>query len=89
MSKQSLKKLANNASQRDEIVIDATNYMGVVASNPFHPDSLVSLLIDPQEITSTQLMGYGTLDNTRVPVVRLIYKNGLTEDVFDVWHHWS
>lgn len=63
--------------------------MGIIANDPFHPGQLVNLLIDPQEITSAQLMGYGTLDNAKVPIVRLTYKNGLAEDVFDVWHNWS
>ena len=60
-----------------------------MANDPFHPGQLVNLLIEKEEITSTQLMGYGMLDNSRMPIVRLFYKNGAAEDVFDVWHNWS
>lgn len=60
-----------------------------MANDPFHPGQLVNLLIDKEEITSTQLMGYGMLDNSRMPIVRLFYKNGMAEDVFDVWRNWS
>ena len=60
-----------------------------MANDSFHPGQLVNLLIEAEEITSTQLMGYGVLDNVRTPIVRLFYKNGTAEDVFDVWHNWS
>ena len=60
-----------------------------MANDSFHPGQLVKLLIETKEITSAQLMGYGTLDNAKVPIVRLFYKNGTAEDVFDVWHNWS
>ena len=60
-----------------------------MANDPFHPGQLVNLLIEAKEITSAQLMGYGVLDNVRTPIVRLFYKNGTAEDVFDVWHNWS
>ena len=73
----------------DVIVIDATQYVGIVANDPFHPGTLVSLLIDPASVTSAQFMGYGDLDETKCPVVRLFYENGLAEDVFDVGHRWS
>ena len=69
--------------------IDATKYVGIVANDPFHPGQLRSLLIDPASVTSAQFMGYGDLDNTKCPVVRLFYENGLAEDVFDVGHRWS
>ena len=60
-----------------------------MTNDPFHPGQLVNLLIEAEEITSAQLMGYGVLDNVRTPIVRLFYKNGTVEDVFDVWHNWS
>ena len=60
-----------------------------MANDPFHPGQLVNLLIEKEEITSTQLMGYGSLDGVHTPIVRLFYKNGAAEDVFDVWHNWS
>jgi hypothetical protein len=61
----------------------------IVANDPFHPGQLVSLLIDPASVTSSQQMGYGVLDNSRTPVVRLFYENGQAEDVFDVGHVWA
>ena len=73
----------------DVIVIDATQYVGIVANDPFHPGRLHSLLIDPASVTSAQFMGYGDLDGTKCPVVRLFYENGSAEDVFDVGHRWS
>ena len=60
-----------------------------MTNDPFHPGQLVNLLIEAEEITSAQLMGYGVLENSRTPIVRLFYKNGMAEDVFDVWHNWS
>lgn len=60
-----------------------------MANDPFHPGQLVKLLIEMEEITSAQLMGYGVLDDVRTPIVRLFYQNGTAEDVFDVWHNWS
>lgn len=60
-----------------------------MANDPFHPGQLVNLLIEAEEITSAQLMGYGSLDEVQTPIVRLFYKNGTVEDVFDVWHNWS
>ena len=60
-----------------------------MTNDPFHPGQLVNLLIEAEEITPAQLMGYGVLDNVRTPIVRLFYKNGTVEDVFDVWHNWS
>ena len=69
--------------------MDATKYVSVVANSPLHPGELGTLLIDPASVTSSQVMGYGNLDNAQVPVVRLFYENGLAEDVFDVGHVWS
>ena len=69
--------------------IDATKYVCVTANDPFHPGALARLLIDPASVTSAQFMGYGDLDGTKCPVVRLFYENGLAEDVFDVGHRWS
>ena len=60
-----------------------------MTNDPFHPGQLVNLLIEAEEITSAQLMGYGSLDEVQTPIVRLFYKNGTVEDVFDVWHNWS
>lgn len=60
-----------------------------MANDPFHPGQLVNLLIEAEEITSAQLMGYGSLDEVQTPIIRLFYKNGTVEDVFDVWHNWS
>lgn len=79
----------NNENDDNVIVVDATKFVSVVASDAFHPSRLVTLLIDPEEITSTQLMGYGVLNDIETPIVRLIYKNGQAEDVFDVAHRWS
>lgn len=73
----------------DVIVIDATKYVCIVCNDPFHPGALHTVLIDPASVTSSQMMGYGELDGTSSPVVRLIYENGMTEDVFDVGHAWS
>ena len=78
---------ANNAeadnANADSIYIDATNYKLVVANDPFHPGQLINLLIDPDSIESAQVIGYGNLDNVRTPIVRLFYKNGTVEEVFD------
>jgi hypothetical protein len=63
--------------------------VGIVANDPFHPGQLRNLLIDPASVTSAQFMGYGDLDGSKCPVVRLFYENGLAEDVFDVGHQWS
>ena len=60
-----------------------------MANDSFHPGQLVKLLIEAKEITSAQLMGYGGLNGVQTPIVRLFYKNGAAEDVFDVWHNWS
>ena len=61
------------------MTIDATQYVGIVANDPFHPGRLHSLLIDPASVTSAQFMGYGDLDGTKCPV-----ENGLAENVFDM-----
>jgi len=63
--------------------------VSIVANDPFHPGQLVKLLIDPASTTSAQLMGYGDLDGTKCPVVRLFYENGLAEDVYDVGRTWA
>ena len=62
------------------MTIDATQYVGIVANDSFHPGRLHSLLIDPASVTSAQFMGYGDLDGTKCPVVRLFYENGLAEN---------
>lgn len=81
------KHQAQNKTSRDDVIyIDATKYVSVVANDPFHPGQLRNLLIDPASTTSTQFMGYGDLDGTKCPVVRLFYENGLAEDVYDVGH---
>lgn len=67
----------------NSIYIDTTNYKLVVANDPFHPGQLINLLIDSDSIESAQVIGYGMLDNSRTPIVRLFYKNGTVEEVFD------
>ena len=59
--------------------------MPIVHNDPFHPGELRTVLIDPNEIASGQMMGYGVLYGKDTPVVRLIYKNGTAEDVFDAY----
>lgn len=87
--KKKLPQQNNNSDDDEVIVVDATNYVGIVANDPFHPGQLRTILIDPEEITSAQQMGYGVLDNNKTPIVRLIYRNGQAEDVFDVAYRWS
>jgi hypothetical protein len=41
-----------------------------------------------KDIQSHRFMGYGTLNNIRTPIQRLIFINGIAEDVFDVEHTW-
>jgi hypothetical protein len=72
-----------------EEIITFENYVNVIANDPFSPGHVCMVGIDPESITSVKSMGYGNLDNTQVPIVRLTYKNGWTEDVLDVGHHWS
>lgn len=59
-----------------------------MTNDPFHPGHLHSILIDANEVTSTQFMGYGILDGTKIPIMRLNYLNRNPEDVFDVDGHW-
>ena len=63
--------------------------MSIVANDPFHPGQLRNVLIDPASTPSAKLMGYGDLDGTKCPVVRLFYENGLAEDVYDVGRTWA
>lgn len=58
----------------------------VIARDSFHPESLAKVIIDRNETSSTQLLGYGVLDNKKCPIVRIIYKDGNVEDVFDEWY---
>lgn len=76
-------------TQNNDITLDLTEYVSVVANDPFSPGHVCRVGIDPKSVTSAQLMGYGTLDDAKVPIVRLTYNNGLTEDVFDVEQIWS
>lgn len=80
---------AQTRDAQEVIYVDATGYKLIVANDPFHPGQLAELLIDPASVTSSQMMGYGVLDEVQTPVVRLFYENGQTEDVFDVGRIWS
>ena len=72
-----------NKANADAEYIDTTNYKLVVANDPFHPGQLIKLLIDPDSVESAQVIGYGGLDGVQTPIVRLFYKNGTVEEVFD------
>lgn len=62
-------------------------------NDSFHPGQLATVLIDTNEVTSAQFMGYGLLDGGKgrrqVPVMRLNYSNRNPEDVFDVDGFWE
>lgn len=59
-----------------EEIITFENYVNVIANDPFSPGHVCMIGIDPKSTTSVKFMGYGNLDNTQVPIVRLTYKNG-------------
>lgn len=59
-----------------EEIITFENYVNVIANDPFSPGHVCMVGIDPKSTTSVKFMGYGNLDNTQVPIVRLTYKNG-------------
>ena len=42
----------------------------------------ICIYFDPAEIAQYQFLGY---TDAREPVYRLFYKNGLAEDMVDVW----
>ena len=64
--------------------------MPLVAEDRFHPGYLAKVLIDPEEVASVRLLGYGDLpDFGESPVVQLIYVNGQSEQVFDAYHVWT
>lgn len=58
----------------------------VLAMDSFHPESLAKVIIDKNEISSTDFLGYGVYAGHRCPVVKVIYKDGNVEDVLDEWH---
>ena len=73
---------------QNKIFVDATKYVSVVANDAFHPSRLTTMLINPEEIASIELVGYGVLDNSKTPIVQLNYKNGWSEQVFDAYAVW-
>jgi hypothetical protein len=44
---------------------------------------LVTILQDKNDISSTQLLGYGIYDGHRCPIVLVQFNNGAAEQVFD------
>lgn len=86
--KKTTAKQKKTQSSTCEEIITFENYVNVIANDPFSPGHVCMIGIDPKSTTSVKFMGYGNLDNTQVPIVRLTYKNGWTEDVLDVGHHW-
>lgn len=58
-------------------------YVSFVTNDPFHPGHLVTILQDKNDISSTQLLGYGIYDGHRCPIVLVQFNNGAAEQVFD------
>lgn len=64
-------------------------YTTVVINDPFNPGSLAKVFIDTNDVASASLVGHGVLDGIDTPIMRLTYKNGTKEDLFDVDGFWN
>lgn len=71
-----------NNGENTTNIVDASHYIRVLAHDGKSP---FTLWLDPMSVANKQLLGDGELGETRAPVYRLTYKNGMIEDVLDKW----
>lgn len=57
-----------------------------ITNDAFHPNHLVTIIQDKNDISSSRLLGYGVYNNHRCPIIELIFKDGFAVQVFDEYN---